>query len=190
MARTSKATLTGRLKDMAFSRSGRQIISIEVNEDFREQFDALAENDLDIEIKQHRRKRSLDSNSYAWVLLDKLAEKLGKGKEEIYRDTIRNIGGVSEIVCVREQAVDKLVEVWSEKGIGWQTEVIPSKIDGCKNVVLYYGSSTYDTAQMSNLISLLVQECEQQGISTMTPAEIDSMLSHWGKKGETNGAAT
>ena len=169
---------------MTFTRSGKQIISVEVNEDFRNGFDALAEADLDIEIKKHRKKRSLDASAYCWVLCDKLASKLNKSKDEVYRDEIKHIGGVSEVVCVQTKAVEKLIEAWSNRGLGWQVDVMPSKIDGCTNCVLYYGSSTYDTKQMSDLISHLVQDCETLGISTMTPAEIDSMLSHWGKKGE------
>ena len=31
--------------------------------------------DYDVEIKEHREKRSLNANSYCWVLLGKLAEK-------------------------------------------------------------------------------------------------------------------
>ena len=174
--------LTGRLKDMTFTRTGKQIISLEVNEDFRNEFDTLAESDLDIEIKKHRKKRSLDASAYCWVLCDKLAQKLGKSKDEIYREQIKHIGGVSEIVCVQKQAIEKLVDVWCNRGLGWQVDVMPSKIDGCVNAVLYYGSSTYDTKQMSDLISHLVQDCENLGISTMTPAEVDSLLSLWGKK--------
>lgn len=186
----AKNTLTGRLKDIAFSRTGKQILSIEINEDFRTAFDSLAEADLDIEIKKHRKKRSLDANAYAFVLIDKLASALGKSKEEVYRDEIKHIGGVSEIVCVQTKAMDKLVEAWCGHGLGWQVDVMPSKIEGCTNCILYYGSSTYDTKQMSDLISQLIQDCESLGISTMTPNEVASLLSHWGKKGETNGTAT
>ena len=175
----ASSKLTGRLKDMSFSRSGKQIISIEVNEDFREAFDSLAADDLDIEIKKHRQKRSLDSNSYAWVLIDHLSAAMKLPKEEVYQRAVRNIGGVSEIVCIQEKAYKKFAEIWSAKGIGWLCEKMPSKIDGCVNAVLYYGSSAYDTEQMSNLISLLVEDCKALGIPTMTPDEILELESKW-----------
>ena len=35
----------------------------------------------DVEIKEHREKRSLDANAYFWVLVDRLAETLIIGKE-------------------------------------------------------------------------------------------------------------
>ena len=57
---------------------------------------------------------------------------------------------------------------------------MPSKIEGCTNVILYYGSSTYNTEQMSRLINLVVEDCKAQGVETMTPDEINRMLSLWG----------
>ena len=59
------------------------------------------------------------------------------------------------------------------------TEILPSKIAGCVNVVLYYGSSTYDSAQMSRLIDLVVQECQAQGIETKTPEELALLKEDW-----------
>jgi hypothetical protein len=35
---------------------------------------------------------------------------------------------------------------------------------------------------MSKLIDLIVQECEQLGIETKNPAEIQSLLESWGRK--------
>lgn len=49
---------------------------------------------------------------------------------------------------------------------------MPSKIEGCTNVILYDGSSTYDTAQMSRFVNMVVDECKIQGIETMTPEEL------------------
>ena len=43
------------------------------------------------------------------------------------------------------------------------------------------GSSDYDTAQMSRLIEIIIQECKAQGIETMTPRELDALVSRWGE---------
>ena len=131
------------------------------------------------EIERKRKKRSTDANAYFFTLADKLAERLNIPKTEIYRNYIKEIGGVSEVVCVRTDAVEKLCEGWRHNGLGWQTDTVPSKIDGCTNVILYYGSSTYNTEQMSRLIDLVVEDCKVQGIETRTPDEIADMLSLW-----------
>lgn len=130
-------------------------------------------------IKEYREKRSLDANAYFWVLLDKLAEKCKLPKIDLYRELIKNIGGNNQVVCVPEKAVEKLIKGWEHNGIGWTAEVTTSKLENCKNVILYYGSSTYDTAQMSRLIDLVVQECKQQEIETMTPQELERLCIEW-----------
>jgi hypothetical protein len=162
--------------------NGKPQLTLEVNElnDFRQLVDDLNGCEkLSIEVKPFRARRSLDANAYFFVLADKLAEKLNTTKVEIYRNCIKEIGGVSETVCVKDEAVDKLCEAWQEKGLGWQADTFPSKINGCTNVILYYGSSTYDTAQMSRLIENIVQECKEQGIETATPDEIAKLVSLW-----------
>lgn len=138
--------------------------------------------ELEITAKKKRKKRSLDANAYCWVLIDRLAEKLNLTKEEVYRQAIKQIGGVSEVCCIQDKAVEKLREAWERNGIGWQTDTMPSKIEGCTNVVLYYGSSTYDTAQMARLIDNIVWNCQEQGIDTMPPAELENLLTLWGEK--------
>lgn len=164
-------------------RTGKPTISFEVNEknEFELIVDDLKDKDkLSIEVKPYRERRSLDANAYFFVLADKLAEKLNTTKEEIYRNAIKEIGGVSETVCVKNQAVERLCEGWRKNGLGWQTDTFPSKIEGCTNVILYYGSSTFDTAQMSRLIENIVQDCRAVGVETRTPDEIANMLSLWG----------
>lgn len=136
-----------------------------------------------IEVKEKKKKRSLNSNSYAWVLLGKLAEKLRIPKTDIYRNYVKEIGGnTKDIVCVQDKALDKLRSAWESNGLGWVTDTLPSKIDGCTNVILYYGSSTYDVEQMSRLIQLIVQDCKQFGIPTYDQEELDRLVQEWGIK--------
>lgn len=164
-------------------KTGKPQLLLEVNErnDFEILVDDLKDKEkLSIEVKPYRERRSLDANAYFFVLADKLATKLGVTKEEIYRNAIKEIGGVSETVCVKNQAVERLCEGWRKNGLGWQTDTFPSKLEGCTNVILYYGSSTYDTAQMSRLIENIVQDCQAVGIETRTPDEIANLLSLWG----------
>ena len=133
-----------------------------------------------LELKKARgRKRSLDSNAYCWVLMDKLAAYYRVPVSEVYRNFVREIGGNSEIICMMNRAVEVFCRSWERNGLGWQTEVLPSKIEGCQNVKVYYGSSTYDTAQMSRLIDLVVQECKDAGIETLPPEELRSMMAQW-----------
>lgn len=132
------------------------------------------------EIKQVRKKRSLDANAYCFVLLDKLSAELGVTKEDLYRRYVKDVGGVSDTVEVRNDAVKRLVESWECKGLGWQTDIFPSRREGFTNVILYYGSSVYDTKQMARLIDSIVEDCKSIGIETRPQEEIESLLKEWG----------
>ena len=164
--------------------TNKPTLMLQINEvnDFKQLVDDMNGLDkLSIEIKPYRARRSLDANAYAWVLMDRLAEKLNESKENIYREYIKHIGGNSEIVCIKNNAVERLCEGWGKNGIGWQTDTFPSKIDGCTNVILYYGSSTYDSSQMTRLLDLIIQDCKQQSIPVETPDEIARLKSLWGE---------
>jgi hypothetical protein len=168
--------MKARIADFSMTFAGKQRLIFELDGDFRPQFEELKDTIVDVTVKKFRQKRSLDANAYAWVIIDKIAQRMRLPKVEVYRDHIRHIGGVSETVCVQDRAVDKLTEAWSKNGIGWQTETFPSKIPGCTNVTLYYGSSTYDTAQMSALIDALMQTCKTLGIETMPEEQLQSLM--------------
>jgi hypothetical protein len=139
-----------------------------------------ANKQYSLTIKEVKKKRSLDANAFCWVMLDKLAAVTGISKEDIYRGYIKEIGGNSETVCVKNEAVDALREQWSFNRLGWVTEAFPSRLQGCTNVILYYGSSVYDTAQMSRLINLIVQDCEIFGIETVDTEKLEKLLREWG----------
>ena len=171
--------IIGHLVDLVLGRNGRQRITIEVSGDISEIFDALKEKIVSFDLKQYRERRSLDANAYAWVLIDRISREQGLTKKEVYREAIRNIGGVSDTLCMKTEAVDQFRRVWERHGIGYQTEIMASKLPGCTNVIAYYGSSTYDTKQMSALIDLLVQDAQALGIETRTPEQLEQMKADW-----------
>lgn len=144
--------------------------------------------ELTIKADKRRRKRSLDANDYLWVLCTKIAEKLQDGrtmvtKEDVYRKHIEAVG-VFEPMAIEEEAVDRFLEVWSRNGIGWFAKVVDSKLNGCKKVFVYYGSSMYNTKEMSRLIDSVIEDARTLGIETMPPKELESLLNEWGKKNE------
>lgn len=143
------------------------------------------ENKLNIEMKKYRKKRSLDANAYCWVLCDKIAKELSKDetiltKEKIYQDGILQIG-TFEPMIIEEKAFENFKRIWERQGLGFLIQEV-SKKDKCVKVHCYYGSSTYDTKEMSLLINLLVELAKSLNIETKTPAEINSLLESWDKK--------
>ena len=140
---------------------------------------ALGFKEGEYTISPSKKRRSLDANAYAWVLIDKLATAMRLGKTEVYRNAIRDIGGNSDILCMTEEAYPSFKRHWEKNGTGWQAESSPSKIPKCVTVTAYYGSSVYDTAQMSQLIDHLVQDCKALGIETLSPEKLAGMMEAW-----------
>ena len=126
------------------------------------------------ELKPYRQKRSLSANSYAWVLLDKLAEKLRTTKEDLYKVAVSRVGVFEEIKVTSPEAGQRFKRVWQHNGLGWLTKTIDET-----TLLAYYGSSTYDTKQMARLIDYLQDECKEQGIETKPQWEVDAMLKEW-----------
>ena len=132
------------------------------------------------ELKEYRKKRSLDANAYCWVLIGQLAAKLRITPLEVYREAIRAIGGNYYVTPIKNDAVPRYRQIWEAHGLGWICEEMgDSKLVGYTNVISYYGSSEYDTRQMSRLIDLIVMECKEQGIETMTPRELALLKEGW-----------
>lgn len=155
----------------------RVLIEVKGEENCNELLKYHAEN-KNVEIKEHKEIRSLDANAYMWVLLTKLQEKLKTPKEELYREYIHRIGS-AEILPVKNEAVKRFCEAWHKNGLGWITETTKSKLDGFTNVIAYYGSSSYNTSEMSRLIDEVVQDCKEENIETKSDKEIKNLLNQW-----------
>lgn len=130
-------------------------------------------------LKEYQEKRSLDANAYAWVIFDKVADVLGSTKEEVYREAVKDVG-VFEIVPVRKDALEQWKANWESGGLGRICEVMgDSTLDGYVKTINYFGSSVYNTKQMSRLIDYIVNEAKELGIETLSPNELERMKNDW-----------
>ena len=180
--------LTGKIADMSIDFvTGKTKLLLELNEkqSAMNLYDNYHEEEkLSITIGKHREKRSREANNYMWLLCGKLAEalsdtKVKHTKEDIYRKAIKEIG-----VWIDDEVEPEKVKwrcaAWERLGTGWITERVDFTQDGNREIIrFYYGSSQYNTKQMSRLISNIVQDCEAVGIDVRTPEEIANMLSLW-----------
>lgn len=139
-----------------------------------------SEAEYTVKIEKKRRRRSLDANAYCWTLVGKLAEVLQSTSEEVYRECIKKYG-VSDIRPVEKTVSEELCRMWDSQGIGNSHIAIgDSKVKGYVNIRFFWGSSKYDTANMSRLIDGIISECKEQGIETMPPEELERLKQQWG----------
>ena len=160
--------------------SHKQRLTLQIDGDFRAKYDELKDKELEVTVKPFRKKRSLNANSYCWELIGQLAEVMNLPDRDIYRHAIKQVGIYKDIEVI-EDAAKTLQYVWSDRGIGWVSEKVDDTDRGVI-IRLYYGSSCYNTKQMSRLIDYIVQDCKEMGIETKTPRELAAMLDDWDKK--------
>ena len=127
---------------------------------------------LDVQIKKYRKKRSLDANAYFWQLISKIAVELNNDKWDIYLAMLKRYGKYTYI-AVKPNVVDAVKAQWRET-----EEVGEIEINGKKAIQLlcYFGSSTYNSKEMSTLIEGTVYEAKELGIETLPPIELESLL--------------
>ena len=131
------------------------------------------------ELNKQTEKRSLDANGMAWALIHQIAAAANIPPIEVYREAVRNLGGVSEVICIQKKAVDKFKRLFIGDHVGRQICEMESKIPGCITLICTYGSSDYNTRQMSALIDNLIQDAKSLGIETPDDERINSLLEDW-----------
>lgn len=141
--------------------------------------------DCKYDLKEHKEKRSLDSNSYFHVLCDKLRQKLGISMAACKNHLIADYG---QIQYIDEQPM--IYKTNAPQEYMMELETIHTKLvkvteENDKEVFfyrVYRGSHTYNSAEMSKLISGTVEECKALGIETLTENELRHMNKLWGTR--------
>lgn len=137
----------------------------------------------DLEIKEHRKKRSNDANAKLWALINEMSVILHLPPEEIYQGYIPDVGGNFWIAPVKPEEIELRTRDWCRGHIGRMVDDMgPCRIEelkGYHNLKMYRGSSEYNTAQFSRLLDLVIQDCQQLGIETMSEREKSLLLDQW-----------
>ena len=134
-------------------------------------WDEFRDVDVDVAVKKYRRKRSMDANNYCWHLMGQIAFVLGYTKEEVYIEQVKSVG-LYDTVTMKNEAVDTFTRAWKNQGTGWVCERVGAnrEVPGMTDIICYYGSSVYDTAQFARLVDAVVTECKELGIAYETGA--------------------
>jgi IS1 family transposase len=156
----------------------RWVLMLEVNE--AQIYDELKDEELDITIKKHRLKRSLNANALLWECLGRIASELRTDKWEIYLKMLKRYGKYTYI-CVKPNAVEAVKTQWREC-----EELGEIMINGEKSMQLicYFGSSTYDSKEFSTLLDGVISEMQEMGINTPSDDELERALEIWTNNGK------
>lgn len=125
-----------------------------------------ADKEKKYELREYHKRKTLSQNSYAWVLINEIANKINKSKEQIYLQMLKDYGQRTEILLKADVEVKTYFKYYEA--------VSKIKKDGIEFIeyYLYKGSSQFDSKEMSIFIDGIIEEAKQLGIQTMTPNEI------------------
>ena len=160
--------LKGKLYSLTIDPPTRKyILSFLVDSGDVESFYQKTKRDMPLQIKvnQGRRKRSLDANAYAWVLMSKIAASSGLDKDEEgnYFSFLLPAGEEPERAGIHAKCISSS---WRD-GIAMDT------------YLLLKGSSEYDSQEMSQFIDGIILDCKDLGIETLPPEELARMMAAW-----------
>ena len=169
---------TGEVKGIARDwETNKFNITFSINENSAvNEIDMLKDSKLSIKAVKHREKRSLDSNAYAWVLMQKIAEAVNSNKWDVYLELLQKYSRSFTHVIIKPEAIDRMKELYRTcVDLG---EISVNGTTG-HQLQVYYGSSTFNTKEMSVFIDGIVSECKELGIETLAPDELERMKAAW-----------
>lgn len=126
-------------------------------------------------IEDYREKRSNKANAYFWELLGQLCFEMNLDTIEEYKKRVKELG-IFRHWEIEKENIETFKKMWTDKGIAWFIEIVDIETNGKIPINAYYGSSSYNTKQMSKLIDGVVQDCQAIGIETKTEEEIKSLF--------------
>lgn len=182
-----KGKLSSMFRDIV---TGKWNLSFSTDQNIAEAAQTFSGKDIDVKLKQHREKRSLDANAYYWCLLTKLAKIHGWSNAEAHNRMLRDYGQYErvegQLIAVPLPDTDQTErEVLSkmEYHLALSPKVTVMKGETKRVYLLLRGSSTYNTEEMTRLISGLIEECRYSGIpdsEIMTPFEKQKLYEQYG----------
>ena len=121
------------------------------------------------ELKEYKSQRTKDQNAKYWKLLYELAKKLKLNIEELHFQMLKDFSVRYRMSVPHGQAIraikyfEKIGTRKNENGNLWDIYMV------------YTPSHELNTSEFAFLMTGLIQECEQQGIDTISPDE----KKHW-----------
>ena len=190
--------LAGRIENLYRDfKTGKWNLLIGLNNYPSEEMNDLLDCNIDIRLKKHYRRRSLDANAYFYVLVNKIAQRSKLSDIEVHDKLLsENLVYVMENEAVDWMVADwkankyRLVRVNDQYYYDSLQDVILQKPSGGvymakgkpkKSRIFWHikGSHQMDSKEMARLIDSTVYEAKSLGIETMTPEELLKLKEAW-----------
>lgn len=181
----------GRFGGLGRDLEGGLVLSLRIYEEKKilTRLDELKDQTLNIELDKVTKKRSLSANALYWLFLGRLASALRISTSEAHNRILRLYGalqvvdGENLVVFVPDTEEAEKNVLLSDTIHLKKTGALKKWKDGSmrRMYLVLKGSHEYTTGEMSTLINGLMDTCNECGIPTATPEEIDEAMRRYGK---------
>lgn len=175
--------MTGRIIDISRGMDGKQRITLELDQDFREQYDQLNGHLLDVDISKHRDKASKNARGYLHVLINKIARAKQVSESEAKHDLVLEYGALAkdddgQNIGFKLPAKTNVDKLWK------YTKCFNRRFENgtlFNFYLVYKETKYYDTKEMADLIDGAVWEAKQLGIETDPPEVLERYRKEWSR---------
>lgn len=175
--------MRGQLVDLSLGLNRKYRITVEVDRDFREDFDRLKDADLDVEIKKHREKRSKSANAYFHVLVNRIAAVRGGSDDAVKKSLVVEYGALEKDADGKTVGFKLPASVDVDKIYPYvrcfDTREENGKLFRC--YLVYKHTADMDSAEMARLIDGAIDEARELGIETDTPERLARYKEEWNR---------
>ena len=163
--------MKGRILDYSLSFGGKQRITLELDTDFREGYEALKEVPVEISIKKWRARRSSDANKYFHLLVNEIALAKGLPDDQVKIDLITQYGTYARdddgnLIGFKLPASVDVEQIYPYTRMYKEVEEDGKRY---KCYLVYKRSSNMDTKEFSHLIDGTIEVAQELNIDTDTP---------------------
>ena len=173
----SKARLVDISKDW---KTNKFRLTFELDRFLPNMADAIKDVCLRLSIKKWKEKRSLDANSFYWVLNSQMAFALHTTPEELHEELLQRYGLLDSDDNGHISITVRSIVDMSRIDGHWKLYKV-SRDGKWKSYLRIRGTSEYDTAEMSYFLERVIEEALELGIDTETPKQ-KAEWERWQKK--------
>ena len=158
--------LLANYKNKTFSKDGKINLMFAIEPRYLSLAEGLKNEQYTLDIKKVSNKRSVKQNSMLWALINEICMVENgdtSSSEDLYLRLLEMSGAKSTFITIKKDAIDDFKSL--ARHIRIVDETLYKGVPYC-TVEVFYGSSTFNSKEMSQLIDTTLKDASEVGIET------------------------
>lgn len=133
-----------------------------------------ADNEYFVDVSEYKKNRTLEQNALLWELLTQIDKTVNGTRDpwDWYVFAIKKTGAKTKVIYMNDDSLDELKQMCLDKNGNIRAVEPLGKIDDLYAYRIFYGSSKFNTKEMSLLIDNVLDIAQAVGIDRLTWEEL------------------